>query len=110
MMTRAYLDNDPYFYGTNKDMGDHKKRRRYKQKKVTQIDASRDKMQKYDQIQEVPLRSPNQGIRYGGRVVVGGRHMMIVAKGRKKDSMTPKEVLEGIYGKPIESVDIKFRD
>ena len=84
--------------------------RRYKQEKVTHIDAWRGKMPENSLTDEIPLRSPNQRIHYGGRTIVGGRPMMIVAKGSKRDSMTPEELLEDLYGKPIESIDIKFRD
>ncbi len=59
---------------------------------------------------ETPLRTPNKGIHYGGRTIVGGRPMMIVAKKGKKDSMTPEEILEDIYGRRIERIDIKFMD
>lgn len=73
-------------------------------------DVQKGKMPEYRQTDEIPLRSPNQGIHYGGRAIVGGRPMMIVAKGNKKDSMTPEEVIEDIYGRPIEGIYIKFRD
>lgn len=81
----------------------------YRAAKIAQIETWRGKMPECSQSDEIPLRSPNQGIHYGGRAFVGGRPMMIVAKGNKRDSMTPEEVLSDIYGRDIESINIKLR-
>jgi len=57
---------------------------------------------------ETPLRSRRKNARYGTKTELAGQPVMIVKSGKKEDYVTPEELVEDLYGRPVDH--IVFRD
>lgn len=57
---------------------------------------------------ETPLRSRRKNARYGTKTEMAGQPVMLVKSGKKEDYVTPEELFEDLYGRPVDH--IVFRD
>lgn len=51
-----------------------------------------------------PLVTKRKKARYGDLVLVAGRPLMVIKSGSKEDFITPQELLEDLFDKPIEAI------
>ena len=54
-----------------------------------------------------PLRTRREKAHYGDRVIVGGIPVVRIKAGTKNDYMTAGEVIEDLYGAPIQCIMLK---
>lgn len=53
------------------------------------------------------LRTRRNKAKYGMRVNVGGIPVIEVKSGKKSDSLTVEEIVEDVYGKPLDHIVFK---
>lgn len=54
------------------------------------------------------VRTPQKGVKVGNRAMMNGRIVMIVKAGKQEDYITAEQLVEAMYGIPVEQ--IRFRD
>lgn len=54
-----------------------------------------------------PLRTRREKAHYGDRMIVGGIPVVRIKAGKKNDYMTAGEVIEDLYGAPIQCIMLK---
>jgi hypothetical protein len=56
---------------------------------------------------EVALRTRRKKARYGTKVEIAGQPLMVVKSGKKEDFITAEEIVEDLYGKPVDHIVFK---
>ena len=56
---------------------------------------------------EVVLRTRHKGAKYGTMGTVDGRNVVIVKSRKKEDFITAEEIIEDLYGKPVDHIVFK---
>lgn len=51
--------------------------------------------------QDVPIRTPRNKIHFANRRIVGNHPLLFLSQGKKKDFLTPEELIGGLYGKRV---------
>ena len=57
--------------------------------------------------QDTVLRTRRAKARYGTRTAIAGIPVLMVKSGKKHDYVTPEELVEDLYGRPVEKIVFK---
>ena len=57
--------------------------------------------------QDTVLRTRRAKARYGTKTAIAGRPVLMVKSGKKRDYVTPEELVEDLYGKPVAKIIFK---
>lgn len=56
---------------------------------------------------EIDLRTRRQNAKYGTKIEIAGQPLMIVKSGKKRDYITAEEIVEDLYGRPVDHIVFK---
>ncbi len=56
------------------------------------------------------LKTKRNHARFGDIVLIGDKPVALVKSGKKEDILTPEEFVEALYKKPVDHINIVFKE